>query len=123
MVSQVRHFAVPSSPASTILCTHLTSLILCTYLQQIAAEIKPYLRWHTVSMAMCCPLPHHPPTAFCCAAARPSPQEPHLFHMTVAENIALGFEGATRADIERAARLANAYDFVMGLPQARPCVS
>lgn len=44
-------------------------------------------------------------------------QEPQLFHMTVAENIALGCPWATRGDVERAARLANAHDFIAALPQ------
>ena len=44
-------------------------------------------------------------------------QEPVLFHRTLAENIAYARPGATRADIEGAARLANAHDFIMTLPQ------
>jgi subfamily B ATP-binding cassette protein MsbA len=43
-------------------------------------------------------------------------QESVLFNDTVAGNIALGFPGATRADIERAAHIANAHDFIMLLP-------
>eukprot|EP00962_Isochrysis_galbana_P008034 scaffold2188_cov102-Isochrysis_galbana.AAC.4 len=39
-------------------------------------------------------------------------QEPILFLGTVAENIAYGKEGATRAEVEEAARAANAYDFI-----------
>ncbi|EOD08477.1 putative ABC transporter [Emiliania huxleyi CCMP1516] len=39
-------------------------------------------------------------------------QEPVLFEGTVAENIAYGKEGATRADVEEAARSANAHDFI-----------
>jgi len=35
-----------------------------------------------------------------------------LFEGTVAENIAYGKEGATRADVEEAARSANAHDFI-----------
>jgi ATP-binding cassette subfamily B protein len=45
-------------------------------------------------------------------------QEPILFHRTLAENIAYGRPGAGMAEIERAARLANAHDFIMSLPKA-----
>jgi ATP-binding cassette, subfamily B, bacterial len=44
-------------------------------------------------------------------------QEPVLFHRTLAENIAYAKLGATRAEIERAARLANAHDFIGCLPR------
>jgi ATP-binding cassette subfamily B protein len=44
-------------------------------------------------------------------------QESYLVPDTVAGNIAYGQPGAARADIERAARLAQAHDFVMDLPQ------
>lgn len=43
-------------------------------------------------------------------------QEPVLFHRTLAENIAYARPGASRADIERAARLAGAHDFIASLP-------
>jgi len=43
-------------------------------------------------------------------------QDPFLFSATVAENIAFGRPDATRADIERAARLAQAHEFVEALP-------
>ena len=43
-------------------------------------------------------------------------QEPILFHRSLAENIAYGRPGAQRAKIERAARLANAHEFIMELP-------
>jgi ATP-binding cassette, subfamily B, bacterial len=43
-------------------------------------------------------------------------QEPVLFHRTLAENIAYARPGATRAEIERAAKLASAHDFIMALP-------
>ena len=39
-------------------------------------------------------------------------QEPILFEGTVAQNIAYGKEGATQAEIEEAARAANAHDFI-----------
>ncbi len=45
-------------------------------------------------------------------------QEPILFHRTLAENIAYGRPGATQAQIEAAARLANAHDFI-ATPAAR----
>ncbi|WP_144108735.1 ABC transporter ATP-binding protein [Paraburkholderia sp. BCC1886] len=44
-------------------------------------------------------------------------QEPVLFHRSLAENIAYAKPGASRADIERAARLASAHDFIATLPQ------
>jgi len=40
-----------------------------------------------------------------------------LFDMTVAENIALGREGATREQIEAAARAAFVHEFILSLPQ------
>ena len=44
-------------------------------------------------------------------------QEPILFHRTLAENIAYARPGATMEEIERAARLANAHDFIVRLPK------
>jgi subfamily B ATP-binding cassette protein MsbA len=44
-------------------------------------------------------------------------QEPILFDETVATNIALGRPGASRADIEQAAKDAAAHDFITALPQ------
>ena len=44
-------------------------------------------------------------------------QEPVLFHRSLAENIAYGRPGATRAEIERAAQLANAHGFIARLPE------
>lgn len=44
-------------------------------------------------------------------------QEPLLFHRSLAENIAYARPDASRAEIERAARLANAHDFIATLPQ------
>lgn len=44
-------------------------------------------------------------------------QEPILFHRTLAENIAYARPGATQAEIEEAARLASAHDFIMRLPK------
>ncbi|KQP91701.1 ABC transporter ATP-binding protein [Methylobacterium sp. Leaf117] len=45
------------------------------------------------------------------------PQEPVLFHRSLAENIAYGRPGASAEDIARAARLANAHDFIARLPK------
>ncbi len=44
-------------------------------------------------------------------------QEPVLFHRSLAENIAYGRPGASRAQIEEAAKLANAHDFISKLPK------
>jgi subfamily B ATP-binding cassette protein MsbA len=44
------------------------------------------------------------------------PQDPVLFHAPVWENIAYGRPGASRADVEEAARLANAHEFIVRLP-------
>ncbi|MDF2119906.1 ABC transporter ATP-binding protein [Roseiarcaceae bacterium H3SJ34-1] len=44
-------------------------------------------------------------------------QEPVLFHRSLAENIAYGRPGASQAEIEQAARLANAHDFIARLPK------
>jgi ATP-binding cassette subfamily B protein len=43
-------------------------------------------------------------------------QDPFLFSATVRENIAFGAPGASDEDVERAARMAQAHDFVMALP-------
>ena len=43
-------------------------------------------------------------------------QEPVLFHRSLAENIAYARPGATHAEIERAAKLASAHDFIDALP-------
>jgi len=45
-------------------------------------------------------------------------QEPFLFFGTIAENIAYGKPGATRADIVAAARAAHAHEFILRLPLA-----
>jgi len=44
-------------------------------------------------------------------------QESFLFSNTVAANIAFGHPGATQAQIEKAARVAAAHDFIMAMPQ------
>jgi ATP-binding cassette subfamily B protein len=44
-------------------------------------------------------------------------QEPILFHRSLAENIAYARPGATQAEIEHAARLASAHDFIVNLPK------
>ncbi|HTZ56760.1 MAG TPA: ABC transporter ATP-binding protein [Acidobacteriaceae bacterium] len=46
------------------------------------------------------------------------PQEPLLFHRSLAENIAYARPEATQAEIERAAELANAHDFIIRQPKA-----
>jgi ABC-type multidrug transport system fused ATPase/permease subunit len=43
-------------------------------------------------------------------------QDPFLFSATVRENIALGAPNASQADVERAARMAQAHDFIAALP-------
>lgn len=45
------------------------------------------------------------------------PQEPLLFHRSLAENIAYARPGATLREIEDAARLANAHDFISRQPK------
>ena len=45
------------------------------------------------------------------------PQEPALFATTVAENIRYGRPGASEAQVEEAARLANAHDFIAAFPE------
>ena len=44
-------------------------------------------------------------------------QEPVLFHRTLAENIGYANPGASRTEIEHAARLAHAHDFIVRLPR------
>ena len=43
-------------------------------------------------------------------------QEPVLFDGSIGENIAYGKEGATQSEVEASARVANAHDFIFGLP-------
>jgi ATP-binding cassette subfamily B protein len=45
------------------------------------------------------------------------PQEPLLFHRSIAENIAYGMPDADQATIEAVAKLASAHDFIVTLPQ------
>jgi ATP-binding cassette subfamily B (MDR/TAP) protein 1 len=40
-------------------------------------------------------------------------QEPRLFHGSIYENIAMGKRGASKSEVEEAARAANAHDFIM----------
>ena len=42
-------------------------------------------------------------------------QEPVLYARSVAENISCNLEGATREDVENAAKLANAHDFITAM--------
>jgi ATP-binding cassette subfamily B protein len=44
-------------------------------------------------------------------------QEPVLFHRSLAENIAYARPGASQAEIEEAAKLASAHDFIVSLPK------
>jgi len=44
-------------------------------------------------------------------------QEPILFHRSLADNIAYARPGASQAEIERAAELASAHEFITGLPK------
>jgi ATP-binding cassette subfamily B multidrug efflux pump len=46
------------------------------------------------------------------------PQEPSLIHGSIRDNIGYGREGATDADVERAARKAQAHAFLVGLRDA-----
>lgn len=45
------------------------------------------------------------------------PQDPFLFSMSLADNIRFGRPSASDAEVEAAARLANAHDFIMSLPE------
>lgn len=44
-------------------------------------------------------------------------QEPILFATTVAENIRYGRDDATQEEIEKAAKMANAHDFICSMPK------
>ncbi|MBC7037597.1 ATP-binding cassette domain-containing protein, partial [Salmonella enterica subsp. enterica serovar Enteritidis] len=44
-------------------------------------------------------------------------QEPILCHRSLADNIAYARPGASQAEVEAAARLANAHDFIVKLPR------
>jgi ATP-binding cassette subfamily B protein len=44
------------------------------------------------------------------------PQDPSMFHRTIAENIRFGRPGASDADVRRAAQLAHAAEFIEALP-------
>ena len=44
-------------------------------------------------------------------------QEPVLFALSIADNIRYGKDDVSQEDIEKAARQANAHDFIMQLPQ------
>lgn len=48
-------------------------------------------------------------------------QEPVLFATTIAENIRYGRLDVTMEEIEKAVKEANAYDFIMKLPNVRNC--
>ena len=44
-------------------------------------------------------------------------QEPKLFALSIRDNIAIGCPGATKDEIEEAARKANAHDFIVSFPE------
>src|SRR5262249_41658154 len=46
----------------------------------------------------------------------PVPQEPAMFHRSIAENIRIGRPRATDAEVRRAAELAHAAEFIAALP-------
>lgn len=46
-------------------------------------------------------------------------QEPILFATTIAENIRYGKESISQQEIEAAAKMANAHDFIMNFPNVR----
>ena len=46
-------------------------------------------------------------------------QEPVLFATTIAENIAFGREGVSQKEIEEAAKMANAHNFITQFPQVQ----
>lgn len=46
-------------------------------------------------------------------------QEPVLFATTIAENIRYGRPDVTQQEIEQATKEANAYDFIVNLPDVR----
>lgn len=50
-------------------------------------------------------------------------QEPVLFATTIAENIRYGREDVTMDEIQKAVKEANAYDFIMKLPNVSPSPS
>ena len=50
-------------------------------------------------------------------------QEPTLFATTIAENIRYGRDGVTQAEIELAAKKANAHNFISKLPSVRQILS
>ena len=50
-------------------------------------------------------------------------QEPYLFHGTLYDNIAYAKEGATRQEVERAARDANIHDRIMSFPEGYDTVA
>ncbi len=45
------------------------------------------------------------------------PQEPLLFHRSIAENIQYGKDNATKKEVEKVAKLANAHEFINKLPE------
>lgn len=47
-------------------------------------------------------------------------QEPVLFATSISDNIKYGRDGVTDEEVERAAKEANAYEFIMALPKVSP---
>jgi len=56
------------------------------------------------------------PQAALRAAIAYVPQDPSMFHRTIADNIRIGRPGASDGDVRRAARLAHAAEFIEALP-------
>ena len=50
-------------------------------------------------------------------------QEPILFGMSIIDNIRFGRDGVTDAEVVEATKMANAYDFIMKLPDVRKRLS
>ncbi len=50
-------------------------------------------------------------------------QEPVLFTGSIEDNIRLGKPDATEDEIQSAAKMANAHDFIMALPEVPPSLS
>ncbi len=57
------------------------------------------------------------PQAALRAAIAYVPQDPSMFHRSIADNIRVGRPGASDADVRRAAALAHAAEFIDGLPE------
>jgi len=49
-------------------------------------------------------------------------QEPVLFTGSIEDNIRMGKNDATDEEVQHVAKMANAHDFIMGLPEVDSCV-